>query len=335
MSRWVAAGMACLVLTASPASAAPRPATTSPEGNPPAGAPVPSVAPPLRAAQAEPAAAPPATTVEGLVITARPAAPPADTVSAFVAEVSAPSANGRLARWDRKICPGVVGLKAPYGQALIDRIAAVAGAVGLETGAPGCRPNMVIIATDDSQTLAQSIVDQNPAAFARWERGMSRGDRALKGFVETPTPVRWWHVTRTKTAEGESYTQGSGVRVRSASRLRATTRDDFDHVIILVDVKRVGVIRFEALADYIAMIGLAQIEPDVNIGDARSIIGLFEERDRGTEPATGLTEWDAAYLLGLYGANRDVVRGSRQEREIAKAMLKQLAAPAATTNPND
>ena len=58
-------------------------------------------------------------------------------------------------------------------------------------------------------------------------------------------------------------------------------------------------------------------------------------RTSGAEAATGLTEWDAAYLLGLYSANRDVVRGSRQEREIAKAMLKQLGAPAATTNPND
>lgn len=315
MSRWIVLAMAGLALTAQPAMSAPRASATTPEGNPVGGAP------------------PPPPTVESLVITARPAAPPIDTVSDFVGEVSARSANGRLARWDRKICPGVVGLRPPYGQALIDRIAAVSVAVGLETGAPGCKPNMVIIATDDSQGLTRSIVDRNPAAFARRERGMSRGDKALKAFVETPAPVRWWHVTRTKTAEGETYTQGSGVRVRSASRLRATTRDDFDHVIILVDVSRIGVIRYEALVDYITMIGLAQIEPDVDVGDASSIIGLFAARDRGGEAASGLTEWDAAYLLGLYGANRDVVRGSRQENEIAKAMLKQLGSPVQAPSP--
>jgi hypothetical protein len=334
MSRWIAAAMTGLVLMAQPAGAAPRGPATSPEGNPVGpGAPAPAAAAPAPARPAPPPPPPQPTTVEGLVITARPAAPPIDTVSAFVAEVSAPTANGRLARWDRKICPGVVGLKAPYGQALIDRIAAVSAAVGLETGAPGCRPNMVIIATDDSQTLAKSIVDRNPAAFARWERGMSRGDKALGAFVETPTPVRWWHVTRTKTADGQSYTQGAAVRVRSASRLRATTRDDFDHVIILIDVKRVGVIRFEALADYITMIGLAQIEPDVDLTGVKSVIGLFADRDSGAEPARGLTEWDAAYLLGLYSANRDVVRGSRQERDIARRMLQQLGAPVTGTEP--
>lgn len=304
MSRALIMAIAALGLLARPVSAAEPPAETPPQ----AAAPAPADS----------------TTVEGLVITARPTPPAIDTVSAFVAEVSAPSANGRLARWDRKICPGVVGLKAPYGQALVDRVAAVSAAVGLEPGAPGCRPNMVIIATDDSQALARSVVDSRPAAFARRERGMSRGDRALKAFVETPAPVRWWHVTRTRTAEGESYTQGSGVRVRSASRLRATTRDDFDHVIIMVDVRRIGVIRFEALADYITMIGLAQIEPDIDLGKTRSILGLFAARDRGAEPVDGLTEWDAAYLLGLYGANRDVVRGSRQEREIAQDMLRRL-----------
>jgi hypothetical protein len=269
------------------------------------------------------------------VITARPTAPPVDTVSDFVAQVSAPTANGRLARWDRKICPGVVGLKAPYGQRLIDRIAAVSAAVGLETGAPGCRPNMVIIATDDSQTLARSIVDANPQAFARWERGMSRGDKALKAFAETPSPVRWWHVTRTKTADGETYTQGTSVRVRSMGRLRATTRDDFDHVIILVDVNRIGVIRFDALADYITMVALAQIEPDVEVDGVQSIIGLFAARDHGAEPPQGLTEWDAAYLLGLYGTNRDVVRGSAQERDIARTMLKQLGAATPAPPPQD
>jgi hypothetical protein len=247
-----------------------------------------------------------------------------DTIGAFVAEVSVPTANGRLARWDRKICPSVVGLKAPYGQRLVDRIAAVSTAVGLQAGAPGCRPNMVIVATDDSQALARSVVDANPKAFVGWERGLSRGREALTAFVETPAPVRWWHVTRTRTADGGDFDRGATVRVRGVSRLRATTRDDFDHVIVLVDVNRIGMIRFETLADYITMVGLAQIDPDVSVAPGVSIIGLFADRDHGVEAARGLTEWDAAYLLGLYGARREVIRGSAQEREIARAMIREL-----------
>jgi len=328
MSRRIAATRPGLALWAQPAAAAPRGPSVPPEGNPTAPA-----NPPATSSSAAPAPVSPPTQVEGLVITARPATPPVDTITSFVAEVSTPTANGRLARWDRRICPSVVGLKAPYGQRLIDRIATVSGAVGLQTGAPGCRPNMIIVATDDSQTLARTVVDANPKAFAAWERGLSRGREALAVFVETPTPVRWWHVTRTRTADGGDFDRGAQVRVRGVGRLRATTRDDFDHVIILVDVKRIGLIRFETLADYITMVGLAQIDPDVTLAPGVSIIGLFADRSSGAEAARGLTEWDAAYLLGLYSAKREVVRGSAQEREIARTMVRQLGGDLSRTPP--
>lgn len=334
MSKRIVSAMVALMLAAQPALAAPRP-TTSPEGDPlgapgqaqAAPAPTPARAPtPVRTP-------PPPATVEGLVVTAKPLQPPVDSIGSFVSGISAPSAKGRLARWDRKICPGVTGLKKEYAQHIVDRIATVAVAVGLEVGAPGCKANLLVVATDDAQGLARKAVDDNPSIFGRYEDGVTRGRVALKDFIETPRPVRWWHVTFTQGADGQRYTTGGNLTVRSMGRVRATTRDDFDHVIVIMDVSRIGVINFDALADYITMVGLAQIDPAANTAGVATILNLFSDRERGVAPVNRMTDWDVAYLKGLYTVRREVIRGARQERDITRGMTEQLTAPSPEAEP--
>jgi hypothetical protein len=338
MSRWIAAAAVVLVLCIQPALAAPRGPATSPEGNPVgAGVAAPATVPVKPRTPPSPPPPPPPTQVEGLVITARPATPPVETVGAFVADISGQTANGRLARWDRKICPGVIGLKPPYGQTVIDRISLVAITVGLKVGEPGCKPNMVIVATDDSQAMARMVVDANAVGFGKGEDGVSRGRAALKDFVETPRPVRWWHVTQTVTADGFRYGRGEdnappALTVRSASRIKSNTRDDFSRVIIMVDVTRVGVIRFEALTDYIAMVALAQIDPATDPSGVPTVLNLFSARDKGATPPLGLTGWDVAYLQSLYTTDSAALRGSRQERQMVRAMMDRLGVAADGTD---
>ena len=296
----------------------------TPEGNPVGG--TPAAAAPAPTPRPTPPAPPPPTPLEGLVITARPAAPPIDTVSGFVADVSAQSANGRLARWDRKICPGVIGLKEPYGQQMIDRIALIATTIGLQVGDPGCKPNLIIVATDDSQAMVKLLVDRNPTAFGKWEDGITRGRAALADFIETPRPVRWWHVTHVTLADGQTYTRGSQVLIRQVGRVRGTSRDNFDHVIIMIDVSQVGVIRFSALADYVAMVGLAQVDPQTDPSGVPSVLNLFSARDKGAPPPIGLTGWDVAYLQALYSVDANVNKGDRQANRIVRDMATRLGA---------
>ena len=301
-----------LLLVAPPADAAPKGPTTTPEGNP-----------------TGPVAAAPPTPVEGLVIQARPLAPPVDTVTAFVDDISAPTVNGRLARWDRKICPGVIGLQPAYAQKIIDRVATIAVTIGLQVGEPGCKANMVIVATDDSQAMAKMVVDRSKRVLEGGVDGNSRGRKALRDFVETPRAVRWWHVTQTIGVDGFGYQRdmedGPGsLQVRSLGRIRATTKDNFLGVIIMVDVTRIGVIRFDALTDYIAMVGLAQIDPDTDPTGVPTVLNLFAARDKGATPPRGLTTWDVAYLQSLYTTDPAAVRGSRQARQIVKGMADRL-----------
>lgn len=273
-------------------------------------------------------AAPPAseaTDVEAVVVTARQQ-PARDAITGFVASVSAESGNGRLARWDRKVCPGTIGLKPVYAQMMIDRIAATAVQVGLEVGEPGCKANMIIVGTDNSPALVANIVKENPDAFGKFDGGVSRGRRHLEAFVVSEEPVRWWHVTTRVSADGEKYSAGESIRIRDAGRLHATTRDDFSHVVIVMDARRMGALKIAALADYIAMVGLAQIEPEAKTDGVPTILNLFADKKAGLTPAEGLTDWDIAYLKGLYAARRDAPRGAAQERDVVRTMSDSLGA---------
>ncbi len=263
------------------------------------------------------------TTVDSLTVTARKV-PEEEAIKGFVTSVSEMTANRRLGRWDRKVCPGVVNLRADYAQALNDRIAATATEVGLDVGEPGCKPNMIIIGTDKSEALARQLVKEQPDAFAKYDGAVRGSIKDLEAFQSSPAAIRWWHVTDRTTADGQRYVKGASVRVREVGRIKGSTRDDFASVIIIMDVSRIGKVRFTSLADYIAMVGLAQVDPDADLAGVSSVLNLFADRAAGIEPVAALTEWDKAYLKGLYAARRDVRRGQTQEDDITRSMIKDL-----------
>jgi hypothetical protein len=264
------------------------------------------------------------TTLEGLVVTAKPL-PQKEAIESFVAGISAETGNKRLGRWDRKVCPGVVGLRNDYSQLMIDRIAGAAVEIGLEVGEPGCKANIIVLGTAEADKLARSMIKQYPDAFAKYDGGIRPPRRKLNAFMTSDAPVRWWHVTRRTTADGQRYDLGETMRVRDGGRLKDGTRDDFDRVIIILDVTRIGKLKFATLADYVAMVALAQVDADADTGGALSVLNLFSDREAGAEPVDQLTEWDKAYLTGLYDARRDVRRGAAQEDDIARSMGEDLS----------
>jgi hypothetical protein len=249
-----------------------------------------------------------------------------EMVREFVGEVSEAGQLDQLGRWDRSICPGVVGMRQHYAQVLIDRIAQIAFRVGLEVGEPGCSPNVLIYVTEHSDVLARELVTQHGALVSRRHtHGNTRGRDALQDFANTPRTVRWWHVTRTHSGDGFAVDQGESVRVREASRLRRGTREDFDRVLIIVDARRIHGYRFGAVADYVAMAALAQTDPDSNTSGFETILNLFDDQAE-SRPLT-ISDWDLAYLDGLYHMTRDANDDGRQRADIARRMRRQVDAP--------
>lgn len=257
-----------------------------------------------------------------------------EMVREFVGEVAvAPSSERQMARWDRKICPLVAGLPARQMQYMADRIAQRAHQVGLEPEGAGCKANILIFVTPDASRLAEGIVDEYRELVAYYStNGVSTlGRGPLEDFTTTSAPVRWWHVNQTVSADGQQLaddTGNGGMRVlrsgQPLSRLRRGTRQDFLRVLIIVDARQAQGLQFQALADYVAMVSLAQLDPAGETTDIPSILNLFNDHQAGRPAQAAMTEWDEAYLDGLYNARRTAPREVWQQRDITRRMVDSL-----------
>ncbi len=243
-----------------------------------------------------------------------------EIVRAFVAEIalSARGAN-QLARWDRRICPGISGIKAQYARPVLDRIAQHAYEIGLDVGEPGCKANVLVLVTPTPDELTRQIVDSNRDVLG-WhaQRGqVSEGRDGLRAFIDSDAPVRWWHVSNATNSDGASVGDSStgdaqAIRVDGASRIHRPTRIDFGGAFIVVDANRIGGLPLGALADYLSMVALAQIDPDTDTSEYPTILNIFNGIVGGAPAFTTLTEWDLGYLRGLYAVQRSSDTQSQQ-----------------------
>ena len=268
---------------------------------------------PGSAADPAPAASEPATTVEGVTVTASNKA----TISEFIRDVTEESRNGRVARWNHTICPATVGLQRRYAEYLNERLSSVARDAGLKVARPGCRPDILIIVTPDVQAVLTEMERAHKDVFAerRWsdERTSAGGSQSFAAFMQSEKPVRWWHVSETVAADGQPI--GNGVTMRaSGSRLRDTVREDFAVVIVVVDANKARGVTYQALSDYLAMVSLAQLNPNVNSSQVSSVLNIFNDLEAGRPPAAGLTDWDRRFLKSLYALRTDTPARSQRGR---------------------
>jgi hypothetical protein len=277
-------------------------------------------------------------------------------VRQYVNTVSAQMPVGQLARWNQDICPGVVGANWQQAQVIIDQVARRAMALGLNVGRTGCSANLTILITADAENVVQAIYRQRRTTLINPNNvdGATLGEAALQDFVNTPRPVRWWHIAQKTTDDGHVLTDrraasinntsaaaiggttdatasnpsaagvGEGMSgmqgVRSnGSRLGRATRHDFNSVLIVVDTNRLNGASLSAVADYVAFVSLAQVNPSVGALNFPTILNLFTTQDASLRPAQ-MTDWDLDYLDGLYHATRAARNIGQQESEITRRM---------------
>lgn len=245
----------------------------------------------------------------------------------FVGQVAAPIGDDwGPARWNRRrpLCIGAASFQPEAARQLIDRVAAVAAEVDLRIADPGCDPvHIMIVATNDGPGMARALVQTSRPLFVGGGDGMDLGRRALERFQTGERPVRWWQVSqpvdettgmRTTRRVGDNMLRGENPENQNedpenvilrpyATRLSNQSRDDLRNVMIIVDVPRLGEVSFSQLADFVAMLALAQIDPDLEVADHDTILAVFDR----PQDIPGLTDWDRAYLRGLYDARLDGV----------------------------
>lgn len=240
-----------------------------------------------------------------------------EAAEAFVSSVAAPIPGRKAALWRESVCVGVLGMQAEASRFMADRVSDWAYSVGLEIEEPGCRPSIIVTATEDGNATARELVASHPREFRLGASGSDRGRAALDAFQNTPRLVRWWHVSLPVNDDTglpvvrlpgqppfaarqirSPADLGSYGRTVAGSSVMDHTRDDLMQVIIVLDVAALEQADFIQITDYVAMIALAQIDPDVDPAYP-SILDLFSEE--GTQEPV-MTRWDRAYLQALYGA---------------------------------
>ncbi len=251
----------------------------------------------------------------------------------FVGQVAAPPRGRGLALWRGRVCVGAVGFQRDAGQYLVDRVSTVAEDLGVEIGDPGCTPNVVIAGAEDGQAMAQELVSRERRAFDTNISGANRSDGALQDFIGSSRPIRWWHVSLPVDSEtgaaavripgqctgscSSVYDFAPSINVNAASRLNSQIRDDLQKVIIVVDVDALGDASFTQIADYVSMIALAQVDPEADTRGFNTILNLFQA-DVATDEY--LTDWDLAYLRGVYSADQTENNARRNARAVADSM---------------
>jgi len=253
------------------------------------------------------------TRVEDIVVLGRPLD---EAARDFVYSLSVPARGRGLARWRDTVCVGVVNLRTEAAQYLVDVISTRAEDLGLRIGAPGCSPNVVITFTDDGGAMARAMVEAEPAAFRVGGSGMDLGRAALGRFQEGDAPVRWWHMALPINSEtgriavripGEVDSEGNPSAPTLStfgSLLTTIIRDDLNKVIVIVDVDGVSDLTAPQLADYLSMIALAQIDPRGDTSGFPTILNVIDN----PAAADSMTDWDQAFLRGLYRDDRALRR---------------------------
>lgn len=286
----------------------------------------------------------PVTELAPVVVDGRPLD---ERARAFVAAATDGPPGRALARWERPLCIGVANLQPEVARAVIDRMSEVAVSVGVRTEPPDCKPNLLILAarSGDAEAVVRRAIARSEFDFRPTRGGTDRGRDALEAFASSTAPVRWWHVSLpviastgvpaqlldnehlmgpaagAPSAFGEAAPVLS-VQVDSVSRTHSAIRNDLMRVIIVIDVDQAAAVPLSALADYLALVGLAQIDPETRLDGAHTILNLFNADAKQHPP--GMTEWDAALLISLYEARNNPASPNHQQIDMGRRLARVI-----------
>lgn len=291
------------------------------------------------AALAQTAPDDPATVLDDVVVDGTPLR---SSVRSFVGAVAAPALGRGPARWTDALCVGVVNLHGETARLLLDKVSRNGAQLGLTIAAPGCSPNLVVMMTDNGPALARELVQSRRREFLTRTGGATSGEEALAFFQSSNQPIRWWHVSLPINRDTGRATvrlprqppfQGmsNGGRTPAdygplgstvtASRVTSPVEDRLQQVLVIVDVSRLETVQFDQLADYVSMVGLAQIDPKASTSAFDSILNIF---DNSIPAVPGLTMFDWSYLHGLYDAPQVTISARGRAAAVASEMERYL-----------
>jgi hypothetical protein len=268
---------------------------------------------------------------------------------------TATKVTGKIARWERRVCPVVTGQNPHFTTFITQRIKYIALAAGAPVNTEAsCKPNIEIIFTSTPQALLDNVRKNDPEYL-----GYATSNVQTDAMATVTRPIQAWYATETvdlngrgwvdngrPSGFGSSLSNGNGFisnpdpsehgggnpdanrmldthyAQSSGSRIEDGIHSGFNHVLIVIDSSKLTGQKIVPLADYISMLALTQLNSPNACQQLPSIVNIFAENcDHAAE---GLTQFDLAYLQGLYKmqASRSMVL---QRNEIGDEMANALA----------
>lgn len=250
-------------------------------------------------------------------------------ISNFVSSFDVTYLNAPLERWNAPICPLVAGLPSDRGEFVLARLSQIARDSHAPLAPEHCRPNLYVVVTGQPDLLVEK--------WTRRDRNMFNscsGYGYVKAFLHSKQPIRAFYNAELVSSDGAhrdpaaldvaglrlTFSLNSCVGGGSAgSRLTYGAVRSLQAVVVVVDGARVAQLNMGQLADYVSMVGLAQIRLDADTGTAPTILGLFHESD---SPPQGLSLWDRSFLEGLYDADQS---STLQVNAIKSRMFEKIS----------
>jgi hypothetical protein len=235
-------------------------------------------------------------------------------VSKYVYQIATVENGEGISRWRKPVCPLVAGIPQQEGEFTLERISEIARTAGIPLADEHCRANLLIFVTRNTQQFFSGMTTRT-----RLMTFAGAHPSVVDEFIKTPRPVRVWYKTAMFTPEGESL--GDTDRTDIAERAYGIPRVSPDtsyarisaiwgmaRVLVVVDQGRLQGVSRGQFADYVGMVSLAQIRPSAKLGDAPTILKLFDGAPQAAPD--GMSEWDQAFLKSVY-ATESTSKGQR------------------------
>jgi hypothetical protein len=222
----------------------------------------------------------------------------------FVQSLLSPSytLDGQFSRWKAPVCPHVIGMT-PVAAYLVERrIREVAQRVGapLDRNDP-CVPDIVIFVTPEPRATLDALVAKNHWLFDAWPLTSSKSD----------FPVQAWYANILRDYNGMPHLDVPWEILcpdcltppsipANNTRLKTGIQPQMGAATILVDSNAITGMTLGSVADYLALLALAQTPATGRCQPAPSIANLFLKDCEADFHVATLSDTDLAMLTSLY-----------------------------------
>lgn len=228
------------------------------------------------------------------------AAPASNSAHAYVSQLAVSAPDGRIARFEKPVCPAAYGLSEQLSAQLTARMRSVAAAAGATVQPAGCKANVLLFVPKDRKQLFTQLRSERPEVFGRMP------DSEIRDLQNSSEPAVAWHVMRQRGADGRvlsgAWREGQPLIQESVtnSRLLPSARSELDVAVVVLDAQAALGLTVTELADYAVMRGLAQTRGDASTAALPTIVAAFHKKQQGQPVPLSLTAMDLAYLKALY-----------------------------------